>query len=171
MCSHCNINAEMIPLSTVCWIVVGSVLATFIISWFLFRKLKFNKETVKRFLNRIELSIENSEDWFTGHWYTLLLIVCTVFVLWHFDKCLNLKFFADFNGYNTIFIFWLILLIIPLFEKFEMSGFSIKTRKKKAQEYYEQYLDLQNAAMNSNNRQSLDVESSEESLKPNSQDE
>ena len=51
-------------------------------------------------------------------------------MIWHFDDCLSLKFSAEFNGYNTIFIFWLILLIIPLFEKFEVSGLSIKTRKQ-----------------------------------------
>lgn len=130
MCPHCNANAEMIPVSTVWWIVMASIFATFIISWFLLRKLKLNKETFKRFYQRVDQSIENCEDWFSGHWYTVLLIVCTVFVLWHFDECLSLTFTADFNGYNTIFLFWLILLIIPLFEKFEVSGFSIKTRKQ-----------------------------------------
>lgn len=130
MCQHCNTNAEMIPISTVWWIVAGSVLATFIISWFLFRKLKLKTETFKRFYHRIEQSIENCEDWFSDHWYTVLLMVCTVFVIWHFDECLSLTFTADFNGYNTIFIFWLILLIIPIFEKVEVSGFSVKTRKQ-----------------------------------------
>ena len=130
MCQHCNANAEMIPVSTVWWIVAGSVLATFIISWFLFRKLKLKTETLKRFCQRIEQSIENCEDWFSDHWYTVLLMVCTVFVIWHFDECLSLTFTADFNGYNTIFIFWLILLIIPIFEKVEVSGFSVKTRKQ-----------------------------------------
>lgn len=130
MCQHCNTNAEMIPISTVWWIVAGSVLATFIISWFLFRKLKLKTETFKRFCHRIEQSIENCEDWFSDHWYTVLLMVCTVFVIWHFDECLSLTFTADFNGYNTIFIFWLILLIIPIFEKVEVSGFSVKTRKQ-----------------------------------------
>lgn len=172
MCQHFNSNAEMIPVSTVWWIVAGSVLATFIISWFLFRKLKLNKGTFKRFFHRIELSIENCEDWFTGHWYAVLLMVCTVFVIWHFDECLSLKFSVDFNGYNTVFIFWLILLIIPLFEKFEMSGFSIKTRKKKAQELTEQYKEELKAAMNmDNNKQSLAAKSSEEPLNPESQDE
>ncbi|MDE7421362.1 MAG: hypothetical protein K2N35_14280 [Muribaculaceae bacterium] len=161
----------MIPVSTVWLIVAGSVLATFIISWFLCRKLKLNKGAFKRFFHCIELSIENFEDWFAGHWYTMLLIVCTVFVIWHFDECLSLKFSADFNGYNTIFIFWLILLIIPLFEKFEVSGLSIKTRKKKAQELTEQYKEELKAAMNSVNKQSLAAESSEEPLNPESQDE
>lgn len=130
MCQHCNASAEMIPVSTVWWIVAGSVLATFIISCFLFRKLKLKTETFKRFCQRIEQSIENCEDWFSDHWYTVLLMVCTVFVIWHFDECLSLTFTADFNGYNTIFIFWLILLIIPIFEKVEVSGFSVKTRKQ-----------------------------------------
>lgn len=130
MCQHCNANAEMLSVSTVWWIVAVAVLTTFIISWFIFRKLKLNTETFKRFCQRIEQCIENCEDWFSDHWYTVLLTVCTVFVIWHFDECLSLTFTADFNGYNTIFIFWLILLIIPIFEKVEVSGFSVKTRKQ-----------------------------------------
>ena len=171
MCQHCNANAEMLSVSTVWWIVAVAVLTTFIISWFIFRKLKLNTETFKRFCHRLELSTEDCEDWFTSHWYALLLIVCTVFVIWHFDECLSLKFSAEFNGYNTIFIFWLILLIVPLFEKFEVSGLSIKTRKKKAQELTEQYMEELKAAMNSVNKQSLAEESSEEPLNPESQDE
>lgn len=132
MCPNCNINAEMIPVSTVWWIVAGSFVATFIISWFLFHKLKKDKEPFTRFCQYIDQGLENCEDWFTSHWYTVLLMICTVFVIWHFDECLSLKFSTDFNGYNTIFIFWLILLIIPLFEKFEVSGLSIKTRNKQA---------------------------------------
>lgn len=130
MCSHCNIDVIMVPVSTVCWIVVASVLVTIIISWLIFRKLKLNNETFKRFCQCIEQSIENCEDWFSVHWYTVLLVICSVFVLWHLEKCMTLKFTSDFNGYNTIFIFWLILLIIPLFEKFEVSGLSIKTRRQ-----------------------------------------
>lgn len=127
----CNAPTErMLPISTIWWIVVVSVLTAFIISWFLFRKLKLNRGTFKRFCKRLEQIIENCEDWFSGHWYTVLLLICTVFVFWHFEKCLTLKFTADFNGYNTIFIFWLILLIIPLFEKFEISGLSVITRKQ-----------------------------------------
>jgi hypothetical protein len=120
----------MLPITTVWWIVGAGSIVTFIISWLLFCKIKLNNGTFKTVCHWIELRLENCEDWFTGHWYTLLLMVCTVFVFWHFEKCLDLKFSADFNGYNTIFIFWLILLIIPLFEKFEVSGLSIKTRKQ-----------------------------------------
>ena len=158
----------MIPMATVWWIVAGSVLATFIISWFLFRKLKINSETVKRFCQHIDQSIENCEGWFTGHWYTILLIVCTVFVIWHFDVCLSLKFSADFNGYNTIFIFWLLLLIIPLFEKFEVSGLSIKTRNKQARALGASF---EAAIKASNSAQTLDADELEKLHKNGGKDE
>ena len=168
MCSHCNINAEMIPVCTVWWIIAGSILATFIISWFLFHKLKINSETVKRFCQHIDQSIGDCEDWFTGHWYTMLLIVCTVFVIWHFNECLSLKFSADFNGYNTIFIFWLILLIIPLFEKFEVSGLSVKTRNKQARALGESF---EAAIKASNSAQTLDADELEKLHKNGGKDE
>lgn len=131
MCPHCNVNTEMmLPITTVWWIVGAGIIVTFIISWLLFCKIKLNNEAFKIFCHCIEQSVENCEDWFSGHWYTVLLVSCSIFVILNFGDCLSLTFTADFNGYNTLFLFWLILLIIPLFEKFEVSGLSIKTRKQ-----------------------------------------
>jgi len=59
---------------------------------------------------------------------------------------MDLTFTADFNGYNVIFIFWLVLLVVPLFDKLEVSGISIKTRKQ-AQELKEKYKAEMKAAM------------------------
>ena len=45
MCPYCNTNAEMIPVSTVWWIIGAVVMATFIVSWFLFHHLWFKKKS------------------------------------------------------------------------------------------------------------------------------
>lgn len=43
---------------------------------------------------------------------------------------MDLTFSTEFNGKNVVFIFWLALLLLPLFEKFEILGFSFKSRQQ-----------------------------------------
>lgn len=40
----------------------------------------------------------------------------------------------DFNGNNLIFLFWLVLIIFPMFDSFEGFGISIKKRKQNKEE-------------------------------------
>ena len=63
------------------------------------------------------------------YWFVLILILSTAFVILHFKECIALSFTEDFNGMNLIFLFWLALLIFPMFESFEGFGISIKKRK------------------------------------------
>ncbi|MBQ2887214.1 MAG: hypothetical protein IJE43_26170 [Alphaproteobacteria bacterium] len=46
--------------------------------------------------------------------YLTLSILSTIFVITNWDKCLNIQFFDNFNGYNIIWILWMILLFMPL---------------------------------------------------------
>lgn len=167
MCPHCNANTEMIPITTVYWIVAVFVLATFIASWLIFHHLLYKKALYPKFCQRMDQGIISMENWFLSHWYTTLLVASSIYVFWHFNECLDLTFFQNFNGQNVIFIFWLVLLIIPLFDKFEVSGISIKTRKKvqEADASYE-------AAMKATNKdQILDAKALEELHKNGGQDE
>lgn len=43
---------------------------------------------------------------------------------------MDLTFSTAFNGKNVIFIFWLGLLLLPLFEKFEIFGISLKIKRQ-----------------------------------------
>ena len=57
------------------------------------------------------------KNWKTLLWilrYIVLTILSTIFVIKHWDKCLDISFFNKFNGYNIIWILWLFLLFIPL---------------------------------------------------------
>ena len=45
------------------------------------------------------------------------------------NECIALSFTEKFNGMNLIFLFWLALLLFPMFESFEGFGISIKKRK------------------------------------------
>ena len=122
MCQHGNVNNEMIPVTTVWWIVVASVLVTFMISWFLFHHLWFCK--------RIENTIEFLGYWLQRLWYAILFIGSSIYLFIHFDECRDLTFTPKFNGFNVIFVFWLILLILPLFEKFEGFGVNLKLNRQ-----------------------------------------
>ena len=126
MCLYCNVNTEMIPVSTVWWIVVISVLATFIISWFLFHHLWFKKSYYPKFSQRLEYLVIWSGSWIQRLWYLILLIGSTIYFLNHMEQCMDLTF----NGKNVIFIFWLGLLLLPLFEKFEIFGISLKIKRQ-----------------------------------------
>lgn len=126
MCSHCNIDVIMVPVSTVCWIVVASVLATFIISWFIFHHLWFKKTSYPKFCQRLEYCIEVIAYWLQRLWYAILLTGSSIYLFIHFEECCDLTFTSKFNGFNVIFVFWLFLLILPLFDKLEGFGLSFK---------------------------------------------
>ena len=68
------------------------------------------------------------------YWYVLVFLVTTIYVLSNFKVCIDLSFTEDFNGNNLIFLFWLVLIIFPMFESFEGFGISIKKRKQKKTE-------------------------------------
>lgn len=68
------------------------------------------------------------------YWFMLVFFVTTIYVLANFKVCIDLSFTEDFNGNNLIFLFWLVLIIFPMFESFEGFGISIKKRKQKKTE-------------------------------------
>lgn len=84
-------------------------------------------------LKSIGMSIRNR---LVDYWYALIFLVTTVYVLWNFKVCIDLRFTEDFNGKNLIFLFWLLLIILPMFESFEGFGISIKKRKQEKKEEF-----------------------------------
>ena len=89
--------------------------------------------------------IGNLWKWFKSHgvsirnrlvdyWFMLIFLVTTIYVLANFKVCIDLSFTEDFNGNNLIFLFWLVLIIFPMFDSFEGFGISIKKRKQNKEE-------------------------------------
>ena len=71
------------------------------------------------------------------YWFMLVFLVTTIYVLANFKVCIDLSFTEDFNGNNLIFLFWLVLIIFPMFDSFEGFGISIKKRKlEKAEDLF-----------------------------------
>ena len=68
------------------------------------------------------------------YWFMLIFLVTTIYVLANFKVCIDLSFTEDFNGNNLIFLFWLVLIIFPMFDSFEGFGISSKKRKLNKEE-------------------------------------
>lgn len=74
---------------------------------------------------RIELEL----NWIRRIWYIILLIGTSIYVFKNFSELTNFTFFNQFNGKNLIFILWLILVLMPLFDNFEGFGIRFNTHK------------------------------------------
>lgn len=97
--------------------------AGFLVGYFL--RLGFHDIWAK--IKRFSSNIRNR---LVDYWYVIVFVVVTIFVLKNFDECIALSFTENFNGKNLIFLFWLALIIFPMFESFEGFGISIKKRKQ-----------------------------------------
>lgn len=71
-------------------------------------------------------AIDVSIFWIRKLWYVILLCISTPYVICNFEKIADFQFFERFDGKNLIFLVWIVLLVIPLFDSFEGFGISIK---------------------------------------------
>lgn len=79
-----------------------------------------------RLKNKVNFSVimDCVAFWIQRLWYSLILLLGSIYVCCNYEDCISLSFTSDFNGKNLVFLFWLLLLIFPFFESFE--GFGIK---------------------------------------------
>lgn len=61
-------------------------------------------------------------------WYIVILLISTIYIFRKYPECTHFTFFSDFNGDNLVFILYLILLILPLFDKLELFGVNLGLR-------------------------------------------
>ena len=61
-------------------------------------------------------------------WYIIILVLFTIYVYLKYPECTKFTFFSDFNGDDLVFILYLILLVLPLFDKLEMFGVNLGLR-------------------------------------------
>ena len=72
--------------------------------------------------------------WIKKAWYILLLILSSIYVYNNFEQLTEQCFICLFNGNSLIFILWIILLIIPLFDSIEGYGLKINKEQEKQEE-------------------------------------
>ena len=113
------------------WVFVLSTLAAMLVGGLIGYLCRLGIGNLWKCLKSLGVSIRNRV---VDYWYVLVFLVTTIYVLSNFKVCIDLSFTEDFNGNNLIFLFWLVLIIFPMFESFEGFGISIKKRKQKKTE-------------------------------------
>lgn len=128
------------------WVFVLSTLVAMLIGGMIGYLCRLGIGNLWKCLKSLGVSIRNR---LVDYWYVLVFLVTTIYVLSNFKVCIDLSFTEDFNGNNLIFLFWLVLVIFPMFESFDGFGISIKKRKQKktedmlTMEYHNNLVDAQ----------------------------
>ena len=78
--------------------------------------------------------------WIRKVWYVLLLVLSTVYVGCNFCQLVEQSIITQFDGNSLIFLLWLVLLFIPLFNSIEGYGFKFS---KELEEQEKQTIQLQ----------------------------
>lgn len=72
--------------------------------------------------------------WIKKAWYILLLALSSIYVCCNFNTLVTQCFVCQFNGNSLIFILWLILLFLPLFNSIEGYGFKFSKDREEQEE-------------------------------------
>lgn len=112
-------------------LVLLLLVAAFIVGILIGYACRLGIANLFRLLKSWGISIRNH---LVDYWYALVFLITTIYVLCNFKDCIDLSFTEDFDGINLIFLFWLVLIIFPMFESFEGFGISIKKRKQNKEE-------------------------------------
>lgn len=88
--------------------------------------------------------------WIKKAWYILLLILSSIYVYNNFEQLTEQCFICLFNGNSLIFILWIILLIIPLFDSIEGYGLKINKEQEKQEEQTVKIKVLRDKILNEN---------------------
>ena len=113
------------------WVFVLSLLAALLVGGLIGHLCRFGIGNLWKCLKSLGVSIRNR---LVDYWYMLVFFATTIYVLVNFKICIDLSFTEDFNDNNLIFLFWLVLIIFPMFDSFEGFGISIKKRKQNKEE-------------------------------------
>ena len=68
--------------------------------------------------------------WMRKVWYVLLLVLSTVYVGCNFCQLMKQNIITQFDGNSLIFILWIILLFLPLFNSIEGYGFKLSKERE-----------------------------------------
>ncbi|MBR5254613.1 MAG: hypothetical protein IKV46_06205 [Bacteroidales bacterium] len=82
-----------------------------------------NKISFRKMLGNIASFLQNN-------WYIVILITSISYVVIKYPDCADFTLFSNFNGDNLVFVLCLIILILPLFDKFELFGVNLILRRQ-----------------------------------------
>lgn len=81
--------------------------------------------------------------WMRKVWYVLLLVLSSVYVGLNFGQLVTQSYITQLNGNSLIFILWLILLVLPLFNSIEGYGFKLSMEREEQERQTTQIQHLQ----------------------------
>lgn len=88
--------------------------------------------------NNNEGKIKMTLKWCKSHMYTifhsLVLAVLTIYVILNWRLCISMQFFSQFNGNNILFLVWILLILLTLYD---VEAKDIKIKERKMKEEYE----------------------------------
>lgn len=61
--------------------------------------------------------------------HTITFVCLTSYILLNWEKCISMQFFSQFDGNNILFLVWIILIFLIIYEV-EGKGIKIAARKK-----------------------------------------
>lgn len=68
------------------------------------------------------------------HRHTITLIALTFYVTLNWKSCISMQFFSEFNGNNILFLVWILLILLTLYD---VEAKDIKIKKREMKEEYE----------------------------------
>ena len=100
-------------------------------------------------MKKIRYGFEWISYWILRLWYLIVLMASTWYVISNFDSIRDFSFFDKFNGDNLIFILWLVMIILPLFDSLE--GFGVSVKRRRNDELTEKISEQADKAINAQN--------------------
>ena len=94
--------------------------------------MEWLKKTHNFLIDREKVKLELY--WIKKAWYILLLALSSIYVCCNFNTLVTQCFGCQFNGNSLIFILWLILLFLPLFNSIEGYGFKFSKEREEQEE-------------------------------------
>ena len=68
-------------------------------------------------------------NWIPKGWYLILLLSTTIYVICNYNDMAEVSLLKRIDIKSLIFILWLVLLVLPLFESFE--GFGVRVSRNR----------------------------------------
>ena len=76
--------------------------------------------------------LESELYWMSKVWYLIMLLATTIYVICNYNDIAKVPLLQGIDIRILIFILWLILLVLPLFESFE--GFGVRVSRNKMEQ-------------------------------------
>lgn len=103
-------------------------------------ELKEHKDDIvsQNLSNNNEGKMKMACKWCKSHIYTIFHIIVltslTVYVILNWRLCISMQFFSQFNGNNILFLVWILLILLTLYD---VEAKDIKIKERKMKEEYE----------------------------------